>query len=119
MDRRDRADAHEDAEQFERIEAAEDAGTAQGPAAAGIISANLAGVNTGITTVMTGAPSAGNIGGFSGSQAASVLGGDDEAAEVAALNLDALEQFGSRHRQTGDEEVSPEQKELESDELNG
>jgi hypothetical protein len=119
MDRKERADAHQDAEQFERVEAADDAGTAQGPAAASLISANLAGVNTGLTTAATGAPSAGNIGGFSGSQAASVLGGDDEAAEVAALNLDALEQFGSRHRETGDQGVSPEQKELEADELNG
>ncbi len=119
MDRRDRADAHEDAEQFEKIEAADDAGTAEGPAAAGLISANLAGVNAGITTVATGAPSAGNVGGFSGSQAASVLGDDEEAAEVAALDLDALEQFGSRHRGTGDQGVSPEQSELEADELTG
>lgn len=119
MESRDRADAHEDADQFERIEAADDAGTAQGPAAAGLISANLAGLNTGLSTVTTAAPSAGNVGGFSGSQAAAVVGGDEEVAEVAALNLDVLEQFGSKHRQTGDQDVSPEQRELEADELNG
>lgn len=118
MDRIDRADAHQNAEQAERLDES-DAGTAQGPAAAGVISANLAGVNTGISTAATGAPSAGNIGGFSGAQAEAVISGDDEIAEVAALNLDALEQFGSKHRQTGDEGVSPEQRELEADELNG
>ncbi|HEX8598624.1 MAG TPA: hypothetical protein VF952_08925 [Chloroflexia bacterium] len=118
MDRMDRADAHQNAEQAERLDEA-DAGTAQGPAAAGIISANLAGLNTGLSTMSTAAPSAGNIGGVSGAQAEGVISGDEEVAEVAALNLDALEQFGSKHRQTGDEGVSPEQKEIEADELNG
>lgn len=118
MDRMDRADAHQNAEQAERLDEA-DAGTAQGPAAAGIISANLAGLNTGLSTMATAAPSAGNVGGVSGAQAEGVMTGDEEAAEVAALNLEALEQFGSKHRQTGDEGVSPEQKEFEADELNG
>jgi hypothetical protein len=114
----DRADAHQNAEQTERLDDA-DAGTAQGPAAAGLISANLAGLNTGLSTMTTAAPSAGNVGGVSGAQAEGVISGDEEVAEVAALNLNALEQFGSKHRQTGDEDVSPEQKELEADELNG
>ncbi len=118
MDRRDRAEPHEDADQFDRIEAA-DEGTVQGPAAASVISANLAGLNAGLSTVATAAPSAGNIGGVSGAEAAAVIGGDAEDEEAVAMNLDALEQFGSRHRQTGDQGVSPEQRELEADELNG
>lgn len=118
MDRMDRAGAHQNAEQAERLDDA-DAGAAQGPAAAGLISANLAGLNTGLSTMTTAAPSAGNVGGVSGAQAEGVISGDEEVAEVAALNLDALEQFGSKHRQTGDDDVSPEQKELEADELNG
>ncbi|MDQ5826764.1 MAG: hypothetical protein M3441_21495 [Chloroflexota bacterium] len=118
MDRTDRADAHQNAEQAERLDEA-DAGTAQGPAAAGIISANLAGLNTGLSTMATAAPSAGNVGGVSGAQAEGVMTGDEDLAEDAALNLDVLEQFGSKHRQTGDDGVSPEQKEIEADELNG
>ena len=118
MDSDDRIERRDDDRQIERLDAA-DEGTAQGPAAASVISANLAGINTGLSTAATGAPSAGNIGGFSGDQASAVLGGDAEDEEAVAMNLDALEQFGSRHRQTGDEGVSTEQSELEADELNG
>lgn len=107
-----RPESYEDDVRTERLDAADEE-TVEGPAAASLIAANLAGVNAGLSTNLTGAPSAGNIGGVSAAQAAEVLD-DDEA-----LNLDALEQFGSRNRQTGDEGVSPEQRELEADELNG
>jgi hypothetical protein len=76
-------------------------------------------MNAGITTVVTGAPSAGNIGGLSGAQAEAVISGDEEDVDAAAMNLDVLEQFGSKHRQSGDDGVSPEQREFEADELNG
>src|SRR3712207_6098062 len=46
-------------------------------------------------------------------------GGEEEPDDDAKLNLDALEAFGSKHRETGDEGVSGQQAEVESDELNG
>jgi hypothetical protein len=35
------------------------------------------------------------------------------------MDFDALERFGSRRSDTGDESVSADQRELEADELNG
>ena len=123
MESIDKAESHENAEQSERIDKADEE-LAESPAAGALIAANLAGVNMGMSTVTTGAPSAGNLGGVSADQAAAVVGGDDDT-ETGPMDFDALEQFGSKHRRTGDQNVSPEQpelpqgKKLEADELNG
>ena len=123
MENRDKAESHEDADQAERIDSADESAV-ENPVAGALIAANLAGVNAGISTVSTGAPSAGNLGGVSADQAAAVVAGDDDT-DVGAMDFDALEQFGSKNkgpfqgRQTGDQAVSPEQSELEADELNG
>lgn len=95
-------------------------GTAPGSPAGAVISANLAGLNTGISTVATGAPSAGNLGGASSDQAAGIISGREEGAGgMGPMDFDALEQFASRDRQTGDEGVSADQSELEAGEMNG
>lgn len=98
--------------QPERLEA----GDIDNRAAGALISANLAGVNAGISTTFTAAPNAGNLGGVQSDQAAALLGGDDDAD---AVNLDVLEQFGSKNRHAGDEGVSTEQSTTEAGELNG
>jgi hypothetical protein len=42
-----------------------------------------------------------------------------EEPDDEKINFDALEAFGSKHRETGDEGVSDKQSELEADELSG
>ena len=93
-----------------------DAGDIDNRAGGALIAANLAGVNTGISTVTTAAPNSGNLGGLSADRAEAVVSGEDDAD---AVNLDVLEQFGSKNRETGDQGVSTEQSEVEASELNG
>ena len=83
------------------------------PAAGTLIAANLGGANLGLSTSVTSAPATGVEG-----EAAAVEGTGDEA-DGGSWNLDVLEQFGSKHRGTGDQGVSADQSELEAGELNG
>jgi hypothetical protein len=65
---------------------------------------------------------ANNTASFPGGVAAPAaeLAAEEAAHEsTGAIDFDALEKFGSAHREGGDEVVSAEQKELEADELNG
>ncbi|HYP42157.1 MAG TPA: hypothetical protein VEX13_17505, partial [Chloroflexia bacterium] len=59
---------------------------------------------------------------------APAIGAEEEVAAVedthdeadgGSWNLDVLEQFGSKYRQTSDQDVSADQSELEAGELNG
>jgi hypothetical protein len=114
---RDKLDPHEDEQGAARTDdVAEDAN--EGPAAGALIAANLTGVNAGSSIVSTAAPNSGNLGGVSADQAAAVAGGDDDT-DLSPMNFDALEQFGSGRRETGDEGVSTSQSEAEADQLNG
>ncbi len=109
----------EQGDAVDRVDELDD-GTAPLSPAGAVISANLAGLNAGISTAATGAPSAGNLGGASSDQAAGVISGrEEDAAGVGPMNFDALEQFGNRDRKTGDEGVSADQSELEAGEMNG
>ena len=81
-------------------EMAEDA--AEGPAAGALIAANLTGVNAGSSIVSTAASNSGNFEGISATEAAAVADGDDDT-DLAPMNLDALEQFGSAHRDDNEE----------------
>jgi hypothetical protein len=112
MESSDRVEPHYEADQADGAEV-------EGPAAGALISANLAGVNTGLSTAATGAPSAGNLGGVSGEQAAEVVGEDGDNPEVGELKLDALDDLGRNRPATGDEGVSRNQSELEAGEMNG
>jgi hypothetical protein len=51
--------------------------------------------------------------------AAHDLNAAEDEPDDAKLNLDALEAFGSKARESGDEGVSAAQSEVEADELNG
>lgn len=77
----------------------------------GVLAANLAAANM----------SSGTIGSLGGGPAGGAAVGQvlaENAQDDDALNLDALEAFGSKNRETAGG-VSPEQKEAEADELNG
>jgi hypothetical protein len=104
MDSNDLVEPRDNADQADQA----DAGTEVDLPSATIIGANIAGVNT--------APFPGGI-----VAPAADLAAEEAAAEtdLGALDLDALEQFGSKPSKTGDEGVSPEQSELEAGELNG
>ncbi len=81
--------------------------------AGGLLAGNLAAANMGPGSIgMLG-------GGVVGAMAADQAIRSDEGEEEPVLNLDALEQFGSKHRETGDSGVSPRQAEIEADEQNG
>ncbi len=82
-------------------------GTALAPASSPIIGTNITGLNT--------APFPGGI-----VAPASELESANRADEESdAVNLEALEQFGSKHRNAGDQGVSAGQSEMEAGELNG
>ena len=103
MDTNDQDEPRDDAELAKQG----DDRLAADPVAATIIGANISGVNT--------APFPGGI-----AAPAAELGAEEAADEdLAPMDLDALEQFGSARRETGDEGVSAKQRELEAGELNG
>jgi hypothetical protein len=77
------------------------------PASASIIGANIIANNT--------APYPGGV----AAPAAELAAAEAAAEETGTIDFDALEKFGSAHREGGDESVSAAQKELEADELNG
>jgi|SRR4051794_25709748 hypothetical protein len=77
------------------------------PAAATIIGTNVTGINT--------APYPGGV----IAPAAEVAGEEAEEEELGAINFDALDGLRGGLRETGDEGVSADQRELEADELNG
>lgn len=96
-EKRDDADpAHQDDERL-RVD----------PASATIIGANIVGSNA--------APFPGGV----AAPAAELAAEEAANQDTGAIDFDALEKFGSAHRETGDESVSAEQSELEADELNG
>jgi len=72
-----------------------------------------------------GSPASGIMSGMVGGGPGSRLVSDDEGegtVEGSTLNLDALDALdggGDRPTQTGDDGVSPQQKELEAGEMNG
>ncbi len=80
------------------------------------------------SAVVLGSMTAGNMesrevgplsAGIAGIVAANDLTESENFQEEDKLNLDALEPFGSKQRETADDGVSEPQREAESDELNG
>jgi hypothetical protein len=103
MDTEDRGEPREDADLANQV----DDRMAANPASPPIIGSNIAGVNT--------APFPGGI-----AAPAAELGAEEAADEdLGPMDLDALQQFGSAGRETGDQGVSAKQREMEADELNG
>lgn len=100
---RDRMTAQENDDNGDKGDSAE-------VAPGGVLAANLAAANM----------SSGTIGSLGGGPAGGAAVGQvlAENAQDDALNLDALEAFGSKNRETAGG-VSSEQKEAEADELNG
>ncbi len=72
-----------------------------------IIGTNLTGINAGTFPGAIVAP------------AAQLAAEEAEAQESDQVDLDKLSQFGSARRETGDDGVSPAQRELEADKMNG
>ncbi|HYO51022.1 MAG TPA: hypothetical protein VEW94_14315 [Chloroflexia bacterium] len=108
MDSDDRVQATSGPNQVDPV----DDSVVETPAAGALIAANLGGANLGLSTSVTSAPAIGAEG-----EVAAVENTHD-AADGGSWNLDVLEQFGSKHRQTGDRGVSADQNELEAGELN-
>lgn len=110
MDDNDRIEQRDFAEEdarADRGDAGRDDGSEVDPAAATLIGTNLAGMNA--------APYPGGI-----VAPAAELAAEEATDEgTAAADLGGLEQFASKPRATGDQGVSAEQAEVESDELNG
>jgi hypothetical protein len=109
MDSDDRVQPASDPNQVDPV----DDSVEETPAAGALIAANLGGANLGLSTSVTSAPAIGAEG-----EVAAVEDTHDEA-DGGSWNLDVLEQFGSKHRETGDQGVSADQSELEAGELNG
>jgi hypothetical protein len=103
MDTNDRDEPREDADLANQG----DDRLAADPASTTIIGTNIAGANT--------APFPGGIAAPAAELASEEAADDD----VGPMDLDALEQFGSNRRETGDQGVSAKQRELEAGELNG
>ena len=107
MDSNDQMEPRDNADDADQADEA-DAGTKVDLPSATIIGANLTAANT--------APFPGGIVAPAADLAAEEAGAE---TDLGPMDLDALEQFGSKRGQTGDEGVSSEQSELEADELNG
>lgn len=111
MESKDRAEQRDDADQAGKADQA-DAGTVDAGAAVDLPSATIVGTNI---LASNTAPYPGGV-----VAPAAELAAEEAATEgVGPLNLDALEKFGRKHSETGDEGVSPAQSEMEADEANG